>query len=122
MLWNLHKLPIHRRMPESEGGRSELAGHTRIHLSIVVRRVSIRLYVQLESLHGLGAHDQRQPFVVHNMLDLRNDNLSCFVEHDLIGPMAIQFAQNLSHSIVLADENRMHSGQRNDLVRTAVTW
>lgn len=108
-------------MTEPKGGRRKLTGHARIHLSVIVRRVARRQGTQAEPLHRLSAHDQRQPFVVQNVLDFRNDYLPRLVEHNLVAPMAIQIAENGGHSIVFAHENRVQRGQRDDLIGSAVT-
>lgn len=109
-------------MSKTKGGRRKFAGHTSVHLTVVVRRVTSWKHIQLESFHCLGAYDQRQPFVVDDMLDFCNNYLTRFVEHNFICPMTIQFGQNFSHSIVFTNPNRMKSGQGNDLIGSAITY
>ncbi|RMZ96967.1 hypothetical protein BpHYR1_029289 [Brachionus plicatilis] len=69
---------------------------------------------------GFVSKQNGQVFIVGNVLNLGNNNSPGFVEHCLIGPLWVQFGQDVSYSVVLTDHERVKSHQACVLIASVV--
>lgn len=133
----LHEFAIECRVTVTKGSRRKLAGDARLHLDVVVSRVTSFKDIQFEAFHCLSTwkYDEKskkiffkkllpllltdqiwQPFTENDVLQFGNYDLPGFVEDSFVRPVAIQVTQDGSDTIMFTSECSVQSGQRNDLI------
>lgn len=98
-------------MTEAEGSRGELVQDGRVDVLVVILAESILEREHAELLHLVTPDDDRQPFVVSNVLHLSDQDAPRLLVNALVVPIRIQIGQLFGKSVVLAQEDGVSNGQ-----------
>lgn len=109
-------------MEISERSRRMFVQHAWINVRIIIVDIAAAgcLVNQAILFHILASEEDRQPFVVADLLVLSNVDLACLLEERAIVEVRIQCGKSVRNAIVLTQQYRLQNGQSRILVNTHI--
>lgn len=78
-----------------------------IHIIQIIVNISFRLEYDLILKRILHSNEYGQPFVIRNMLMLRDSYSSGFLENCFVVPMRIYLGKSVSYPVVFSQKNNL---------------